>query len=571
MVEVSLTVGKLDASLALLLTKDHHLIEFPTILLPNGVRAGSIVKLKCDQDHESEKEEDLKFQNIQDEIYQTFATHPPKAPVLQIKNTTQTSCVLEWDTLNLGTSNLKNLILFKDGKKLGSIPQPMNNKTSKLSGLPVDKSFKFQLRLDTTAGIFWSNEVEVNTHKMTDLSGITVCLGDFSPNDPFTAEDIEETLVKIGAKHPAQHQVKVDTTHFLCTRENKQNPEYAKANDMNIPIIRPEWIKACERERRIVGVRDFYIKDCVLPDLFAKNYWGDSHKSRSSGGETATQVGAANGAAATSAIPEVTLNDTTEPIESSKSDLPPLPAKEEKEQNLENAEAAEPTITYNENDEPLEKQDTNLTKLEVDDTEISTAIPNSAQVVNETLEHVNEGDNSKKGDQDTNNEAEQVAASSEALKEGIDDAFEAVPINDESVVEVETKVTDHPVEGEVTENSEPTEAPSKDDTTDTEKQKLKEEKEANEEEKKEREAENEIKEEKFEQKEEKEELKEEREKLKKEAEEERDQHEDEKRKEETGNAENDEESVDEPTSKENTPAPAGNGGKKKKKKNKKNK
>lgn len=571
MVEVSLTVGKLDASLALLLTKDHHLIEFPTILLPNGVRAGSIVKLKCDQDHESEKEEDLKFQNIQDEIYQTFATHPPKAPVLQIKNTTQTSCVLEWDTLNLGTSNLKNLILFKDGKKLGSIPQPMNNKTSKLSGLPVDKSFKFQLRLDTTAGIFWSNEVEVNTHKMTDLSGITVCLGDFSPNDPFTAEDIEETLVKIGAKHPAQHQVKVDTTHFLCTRENKQNPEYTKANDMNIPIIRPEWIKACERERRIVGVRDFYIKDCVLPDLFAKNYWGDGHKSRSSGGETATPVGATDGATTASAVPEVTLNDTTEPIESSKSDLPPLPAKEEKGQTLENAKAVEPTITSNENDEPLEKQDTNSTKLEVDDTEISTAIPNSAQAVNETLEHVNEGDNSNQVGQDTDNKAEQVDDSSKALKEGIDDAFEAVPINNESIVEVETKVTDHPVEGEVSENSELTEVPSKDDTTDTERQKLKEEKEANEEEKKEREAKNETKGEKFEQKEEKDELKEEREKLKKEAEEEREQHEDEKRKEEQGDAENDEASVDEPASKENSPAPAGNGGKKKKKKNKKSK
>ena len=24
------------------------------------------------------------------------------------------------------------------------------------------------------------------------------------------------------------------------------------------------------RERRIVGVRDFYVKDCVLPDIFAK-------------------------------------------------------------------------------------------------------------------------------------------------------------------------------------------------------------------------------------------------------------------------------------------------------------
>ncbi|CAX43658.1 chitin biosynthesis protein, putative [Candida dubliniensis CD36] len=273
MVEVSLTVGKLDASLALLLTKDHHLIEFPTILLPNGVRAGSIIKIRCDQDFDSEKEEAEKFTKIQDEILQTFATNLPEPPNLKIKNVTQTSCVLEWDKLNLGTATLKNLILFKDGKKLGSIPQPLNNRTSKLSGLPIDKSFKVQLRLDTTAGTFLSNEIEVTTHKMTDLSGITVCLGDLTPNDQFNKEDIEETLKNIGAKYPVQSQVKVDTTHFLCTRENKQNPEYVKANDMNIPIIRPEWLKACERERRIVGVRDFYVKDCVLPDIFAKNYW----------------------------------------------------------------------------------------------------------------------------------------------------------------------------------------------------------------------------------------------------------------------------------------------------------
>ncbi|KAI3403617.2 CHS5 [Candida oxycetoniae] len=276
MVEVSLTVGKLDASLALLLTKDHHLIEFPTILLPNGVKAGSIVKIKCDQDFESEKEESLHFQSIQDEIYQTFATHAPKAPNLKVKNITQTSCVLEWDPLELGTSSLRNLILFKDGKKLGSIPQPLTNKTSKLSGLPVDKMFKFQLRLDTSAGTFMSQEIEVNTHKMTNLSGITVCIGDLSPNDPFSRQDIEDALKNMGAKHPAQDQVKVDTTHYLCTRENKQNPEYIKANEMNIPIIRPEWLKACERERRIVGVRDFYVKECVLPDLFAKNYWADT-------------------------------------------------------------------------------------------------------------------------------------------------------------------------------------------------------------------------------------------------------------------------------------------------------
>lgn len=275
MVEVSLTVGKLDASLALLLTKDHHLIEFPTILLPNGVKAGSIVKIKCDQDLETEVEEQRKFQAIQDEILLTFGKNLPKNPVLKIKNITQTSCVLEWDQLDLGTATLKNLILFKDGKKLGSIPLPLTNKTTKLSGLPIDKTFQFQLRLDTTAGVYLSEAVEVTTHKMTDLSGITVCLGDITANDQFTVEDIEETLKNMGAHYPAQTSIKVDTTHFICTRENKQNAEYLKAADMNIPIIRPEWLKACERERRIVGVRDFYVKDCVLPDIIAKNYWGN--------------------------------------------------------------------------------------------------------------------------------------------------------------------------------------------------------------------------------------------------------------------------------------------------------
>lgn len=273
MVEVSLTVGKLDASLALLLTKDHHLIEFPTILLPNGVKAGSIVKIKVDRDLDTELEEKKQFQAIQDEIINTFGKNLPKAPQLRIKNVTQTSCVLEWDDLDLGTASLKNLVLFRDGKKLGAIPQALTNKTTKLSGLPIDQSFKFHLRLDTTAGVYKSDEVEVTTHKMTDLSGITVCLGDITPNDQFNVDDIQAALKNMGAHHPAQETVKVDTTHFITTRENKQNPEFVKANDMNIPIIRPEWLKACERERRIVGVRDFYVKDCLLPDILGRDYW----------------------------------------------------------------------------------------------------------------------------------------------------------------------------------------------------------------------------------------------------------------------------------------------------------
>lgn len=371
MVEVSLTVGKLDASLALLLTKDHHLIEFPTILLPNGVRAGSIVKIRCDRDLETEQRENELFRAIQDEILATFGKNLPQNPQLHVKNVTQTSCVLEWDPLDLGTASLKNLVLFKDGKKLGAIPQPLTNRTTKLSGLPIDKEFRFQLRLDTTAGVFSSESIDVHTHKMTDLSGITVCLGDISANEHFTVDDIQATLKNMGAHYPAQESLKVDTTHFITMRENKQNPEYLKANEMNIPIIRPEWLKACERERRIVGVRDFYVKDCALPDIYAKNYWQKAPTPGEAGAAEAAETGAAGtgasnegtepvatGEAETGEISETaeagetaqTAQDSTEaeaPVEvktaetessPAESELPPIPTEDMQEVKLDSTE-----------------------------------------------------------------------------------------------------------------------------------------------------------------------------------------------------------------------------------------
>lgn len=395
MVEVSLTVGKLDASLALLLTKDHHLIEFPTILLPNGVKAGSIVKIKCEQDFETEEKELNQFRSIQDEILNTFGKNLPKDPQLKIKNVTQTSCVLEWDELDLGTSNLKNLFLFKDGKKLGSIPQPLTNRTTKLSGLPIDETFEFQLKLDTTAGIYESDLLKVTTHKMTDLSGINVCLGDISPNEQFTVEDIDDTLKAIGAHHPHQTKVSVDTTHFICTRENKSNPEYLKAFDMNIPIIRPEWLKACERDKRIVGVREYYIKDCVLPDIFAKNFWN-----KSSSTPVANPVNDND-----KPVPELPIGETvsTMPIPEIKEpeSEEEIPEKVDPEVNGtkdEKAEAdpvAEPTQQMHEInlDESTEKHDPIAEstipevvveeKTEVEDTPVVESVPESTPVVEE--------------------------------------------------------------------------------------------------------------------------------------------------------------------------------------------
>ncbi|KAJ8100037.1 hypothetical protein POJ06DRAFT_211350 [Lipomyces tetrasporus] len=253
MVEVSLTVGKLDASIAVLLTTDHHLIEFPSILLPPAVQAGSIVKINCSQDLDAEKKERDEFDDLQSKISELYGKRGPIRPQLRVRNATQTSIVLEWDPLDLATADLRSLSLFRNNTRLGRIPSPMTNTSTKLSGLSIDTAYTFHLELVTSAGTYVSDKVTVKTHKMTDLSGITVCVGIVSDEDRAV---LEETVARIGAK-PLQDRVRIDTTHFVCVEGREQ--QWERAMETNIPVVRPEWLRACESEGRIVGVRSYYL------------------------------------------------------------------------------------------------------------------------------------------------------------------------------------------------------------------------------------------------------------------------------------------------------------------------
>ncbi|KAK9348719.1 hypothetical protein V1522DRAFT_360610 [Lipomyces starkeyi] len=253
MVEVSLTVGKLDASIAVLLTADHHLIEFPSILLPPAIQAGSIVKINCSQDLDAEKREKEEFDELQSKISELYGKRSPIRPQLRVRNATQTSIVLEWDPLDLATADLRSLSLFRNNTRLGRIPSPMTNTSTKLSGLSIDTAYTFHLELVTSAGTYVSDKVTVKTHKMTDLSGITVCVGIVSDEDRAI---LEETAARIGAK-PLQDRVRIDTTHFVCIEG--RGPQWERAMEANIPVVRPEWLRACESEGRIVGVRSYYL------------------------------------------------------------------------------------------------------------------------------------------------------------------------------------------------------------------------------------------------------------------------------------------------------------------------
>ena len=276
MMLISLTVGKVDAGVAVLLTQDKRLvrsnyavaafqldrhspvltatlqIEFPSILLPPNISSGSIVDITVSRNFDSETLQASRFHSLQDSILQSFGVHEPSAPVLRCRNATQTSIVLEWDPIQLATAEILSLSLWRNGQKAGNIPKPMEQMSTKISGLAVDTDYNFQLVLRTTAGTFASEKLEVRTHKMTDLSGITVTPGILPAQ---LKESLQKAVERIGAK--MADTVRIDTTHFVTTEGRGMGWE--KAVEMNIPVVRPEWVEGCERGGRIVGVRQYYL------------------------------------------------------------------------------------------------------------------------------------------------------------------------------------------------------------------------------------------------------------------------------------------------------------------------
>ncbi|CZR51548.1 probable chitin biosynthesis protein CHS5 [Phialocephala subalpina] len=249
---ISLTVGKVDAGVAVLLTQDKRLIEFPSILLPPNISSGSIVDITVARNITSEQKSQAAFHALQDAIYSSFGESEPAAPILRCRNATQTSVVLEWDPIETATAECISLSLFRNGQKAGNIPRPTAMQSTKISGLAVDTEYTFHLVLRTSAGTYSSEKVVVKTHKMTDLSGITVTPG-ILPSQ--LKESLTKAIERIGAK--IAPTVRIDTTHFVTTEG--RGMDWEKAVEMNIPVVRPEWVEGCERGGRIVGVRQYYL------------------------------------------------------------------------------------------------------------------------------------------------------------------------------------------------------------------------------------------------------------------------------------------------------------------------
>lgn len=221
-------------------------------MLPPDISSGSMVDIDVGRNYKAEADAQKAFHELQSEIYRTFGQRTPSAPVLKCRNATQTSVVLEWDPIDIATAELRSLTLYRNGNKAGTIPKPGDQHSTKLSGMAVDTEYEFHLVLKTSAGTFSSERLKVHTHKMTDLSGITITPGHMPAA---LRESLQRSVERIGAK--IVDTVRIDTTHFICTEG--RGPAWEKAVENNIPVVVPDWVIGCEREGRIVGVRGYYL------------------------------------------------------------------------------------------------------------------------------------------------------------------------------------------------------------------------------------------------------------------------------------------------------------------------
>ena len=169
------TIGKIDAGLAILLSPDNYVVEFPSSILPTNVTVGSIVNVKIESNMQAEQRERQEFDNLQLEIYENYI-QTPLEPVLAIIRVGQTDALIGWKPLDYKASTLIRLDLYKNQVLFKKCE---NNGRFKVTGLEMNATYQLHLVMVTTAGSYKSNTIDVKTKSMEDLSSLYPSFGTF--------------------------------------------------------------------------------------------------------------------------------------------------------------------------------------------------------------------------------------------------------------------------------------------------------------------------------------------------------------------------------------------------------
>ncbi|SGZ39823.1 uncharacterized protein HGUI_02023 [Hanseniaspora guilliermondii] len=274
---IDVTVGKHDSSISYLTTPDFRILEYPSALLPNDIKTGTVLTITMAPNVSVEKEKNESFLNFQNNLLKNLPQFTTKPPVLKVKSKLQTSINLTWDEFELGASCLKSVTLWHkdivnvdsdenvsiDEDELSQVATLYNtNNTYRMSGLGIESKHAFQLRIDTSNGLFKSDVVTTSTLSVNDFSGFNICVGALSTGN-VTVDDINAVADSLGIKN-VNRVCNKDTTHFLTDvldDENEINDKHLlMAKELNIPIVAPHWLQGCAVENKLLGVKGFYYK-----------------------------------------------------------------------------------------------------------------------------------------------------------------------------------------------------------------------------------------------------------------------------------------------------------------------
>ncbi|OBA27832.1 hypothetical protein HANVADRAFT_30617, partial [Hanseniaspora valbyensis NRRL Y-1626] len=259
---VDVTIGKHDSSITYLTTSDFKVLEFPSSLLPDNIKTGAVLKIQIDFNESLTKETNNKFIDFQNNLLDKISTFKPKKPELFVKTKLPTSITLAWEPLNLGIAKLKNVSLWHKSLKLSQIATIYNiqNRTYKLTGLNISSKHVFQLRIDTSNGIYSSEMMLAETLSSNDLSGFNICVGALSDGNT-TFDDIKAVADALSISQLSR-QCNEDTTHYITDTVDDENEEHDLqlnvAKNLNIPIVKPNWLQGCLKEKQLLGVKKFY-------------------------------------------------------------------------------------------------------------------------------------------------------------------------------------------------------------------------------------------------------------------------------------------------------------------------
>ncbi|WFD41394.1 hypothetical protein MPSI1_000021 [Malassezia psittaci] len=264
----ALMEAKAELHEAILIGERASLIEFPSLLLPQGISVGSVVNILVTRNEEEEQKKKEDFVSLQDDILQMYGINSPSPPTLRLRNITQTTVTLEWDPLQLANADLHSLDIVRNGQRIAKVPRPLSTTSTKLSGLSMDAEYTIQLVLYTSAGTFASDEISTRTHSIQNTSGIHACLGYI--DDPILLEATKDIIKSLGAHWT--DNIQIDTTHLITTHAPSSDTSiteeakvYDKAQQLSIPIVQPYWLFACESEKRMVNISGYYV-DTLAPN-----------------------------------------------------------------------------------------------------------------------------------------------------------------------------------------------------------------------------------------------------------------------------------------------------------------